>query len=99
MYSYSGQGGPADVVLSQSCKFQGTTAGSCVDVDVFNGGRETFTTSYTGTLTPFVTITQTASIPGQTQSSGTLARCNSDIWGINHLIGLAFGAIVLCIVV
>lgn len=99
MYSNGGQGALDDVVLSRSCNFQGTTAGSCIDVDVLNNGRETFTTSYTGPLTPFVTITQTASIPGQTQTSGALTGYSSRIWAISHLIGLAYGIMVLRIAV
>lgn len=98
VYSFSNDGGSVPVTaIAQSCNFQGTTAGSCVQTLAPAAGRPgTIDASYTGSLTPVYTLIQTASIPGQTQTSGGVTRWNSDIWSISNLVS---GAIVLHIAV
>lgn len=76
---------PEDQII-QSCNFQGTTAGSCVQFQDLFG--MSFTTTYSGSLIPVYTLTETASTPDQTQKSEALGR--NSILGASHLIGLLF---------
>ncbi|KAF7784872.1 hypothetical protein Agabi119p4_1037 [Agaricus bisporus var. burnettii] len=80
----------------QSCNFQGTTAGSCVRRLKFPEDTGTSTTTYSGTLIPVYTLTETANIPGQTQDSRALPHSN--IWDTYQLIGLILGMSVMMLV-
>lgn len=99
VYSVSGDGGLVPVTAAaRSCVFQGTTAGSCVETLAPGVGQPsgTVVASYTGSLTPIYTLTQTASVPSQTQTSGDICRRNANIWSVGGLV--LSGAVVLHIV-
>lgn len=71
---------------TQSCNFQGTTAGTCVGIAHFPSLEGNFTFTNSGTLIPIYTLTETSSIPVQTENSRALAL--SDVWDTYLLLGL-----------
>ncbi|XP_006457498.1 hypothetical protein AGABI2DRAFT_123364 [Agaricus bisporus var. bisporus H97] len=71
---------------TQSCNFQGTTAGTCVGIAHFPSLEGNFTFTNSGTLIPIYTLTETSSIPVQTENSRALALSN--VWDTYQLLGL-----------
>lgn len=83
-------GHPPDIA-TESCIFQGTTAGICVNPNIerdsFNTAHSTSFSTFTGVRTPIFTITQ---------SSGTRIAAWNDgsIWGIGCAISLTTAVVV-----